>query len=247
MSQLRLLGVRQAGVVGCVVAAALTGLVGPGAPTAAAAPPAGVLAACAWTPEILPTLGSGLGEIRGADAAGTVWAGVAVDRLGVHAALWRGGAITDLGTSVTGAAEALDVSRQGVAVGDIRDADGFSKPMMWRNGQSIRLALPPNSTGGSASGINDAGLIVGGVDLAGVPHAVAWLVRSPDRFADLGTAGGAGTGLSGVSADGTLAGQTTRNDVDVALTGTLRTGLRALPGTAPAENVTAGPTIWACR
>jgi uncharacterized membrane protein len=198
-------------------------------------------AGCSWQVSALPSLvPGGFAEVLGADPSGVFWSGLSrgADDHG-HAVIWRNGQVTDLGTSAAGEARAMDVNRQGVVVGDRLEPSGFATPTMWRNGQVVALALPPQALGGFAMGINDAGQIVGEIDFDGSAHAATWLVRSPGRVVDLGDAGGGFASLSAVTETGVLAGATTIGENQVAITGTVSQGLRELPATGPSLSTSA--------
>jgi uncharacterized membrane protein len=234
---------RRAGLVGGLGVVALVVSQGTGTAAPAADPahqPAAV--GCAWVPTMLPALPSGESAgINGTDGAGT-WAGYAFEGGVGHAALWQGGQIVDLGTPLGGYSQANDVNRQGIAVGNSMDADGFPHAVMWRNGQVVRLAEPPGGSA-EANAINDDGLIVGagGSATGETPtHALAWPADAPDRYIDLGAVNGTSTYLYGVSERGVLAGTAVGNPSS-AVTGTVRRGLRTLTGTtADAETFAYG-------
>lgn len=210
--------------------AAVAGLLGSAVAAGAEPTPPRLPRPCGWVPQTLPRpAGSESAEILGGDAAGTVWAGEATDPdQQQHAVLWRNGQPAGLGG--TGESLAVDVNRNGVAVGQRLGQNGLFTPMLWRDGQAISLAVPSGSSGGRATGINDAGLIVGEVDFGEDPHAAAWSADHPEQVTDLGTAGGVIATLHGVSEAGVLAGETTSTTAQRALTGTVSGGLRALPG-----------------
>jgi uncharacterized membrane protein len=190
-----------------VVTGVAATLLGTATTTAAPAEPAvRPVRPCVWTPQLLPKLpGGGPAEILGGDAGGTIWAGEG-GATSQHAMLWRNGQPVDLGAGTGDAAIAYDVNRSGVAVGE-QAVGGFARPVLWRDGQLVSLAVPAGFVGGVANGINDAGLIVGEVDSSGAEHAAAWLADRPDQVIDLGTAGGDRATLHGVSEEGVLAGE----------------------------------------
>jgi hypothetical protein len=231
---------RLVGVVGCLTAGLVTG---PGGPAVAQD---GAAEACSWAVEALPVLPGGRSaEIDGVDPSGRFWSGSATDADSrSHAVIWQAGQIIDLGTSPGGVAIARDVNGRGTAVGVFADAGSTARPALWRDGQLIALAMPADAVGGSALGVNNAGLIVGFVDFIGAKHAAFWWDRAPDRVTDLGAGGLQFAQLEGVSETGVLAGQTDGQDqtgaqLKQALTGTVRGGLRTLPGTVAGTLTTA--------
>lgn len=213
------------GAAAALLGAATTATAEPGRPPVLPVRP------CVWTPQLLPKLpGGGPSEILGGDAGGTVWAGEG-GATSQHALLWRNGQPVDLGTGAAGAAIAYDVNRSGVAVGE-QAVGGFARPVLWRDGQLAQLAVPPGFVGGVASGIDDAGLIVGEIGAPFSEHAAAWAADRPEQVIDLGTAGGDRAMLNGVSESGVFAGVTIARGAETALSGTVSGGLSTLPGTA---------------
>jgi probable HAF family extracellular repeat protein len=103
-----------------------------------------------------------------------------------HPAIWRDGAVIDLGLpegGFIGAARAIN--RRGVVVGD-RDGHAFR----WENGTMAALPSLIPSGGTFALDVDESGLLVAGESmsdpnaLGGAPHAVVWLAGRP---IDLGT------------------------------------------------------------
>jgi probable HAF family extracellular repeat protein len=78
----------------------------------------------------------------------------------VHASKWQAGSVIDLGSIGTATSVANAVNSAGDAAGNI--AVNFSnRPALFANGTVTQIALLPVFTSGTASGINDAGLVVG--------------------------------------------------------------------------------------
>jgi hypothetical protein len=195
--------------------------------------------ACTWAAQMLPTVPTAepsIGAVIGTDGRRT-FAGYS----GEHAVLWRDGRLIDLGQGV-----AADVNRSGDAVGAQSDSSFTNHATLFRAGTAIRLAEPVNAGETRATGINDAGLIVGtGViwgETMGASHALVWSAGTPGTVTDLGTLDGDqnnGTTLVGVNEQGTLIGNVfnAETGTHAGVTGTVSTGLRALPAGTPGANV----------
>jgi uncharacterized membrane protein len=209
--------------------------------SASAAPAAGhpaprLAADCTWTAQLLPSLvDGGFSQIHGTDGAAT-WAGVADDAgFNDHAALWRNGRLIRLAEPADAqSTQANDVNRRGTAAGFSTVAGGRAHALEWRDGRAIRLAEPAGAVDSQATGINDAGLIVGWATLAdNYTHPVVWSADRPGQARVLASTPGRFTYLRGVSETGVLVGVQTDFSTQDALVGTVRTGLRVLPGTVP--------------
>jgi probable HAF family extracellular repeat protein len=104
-----------------------------------------------------------------------------------HAALWRDGTITDLGTlgGLISTTSSLNDADQ--VAGDSETADGQTHAFLWDNGTMTDLG----TLGGEfsrANGINDAGQVVGGAETAdGTNHPFLW---ENGTMTDLGTVPG---------------------------------------------------------
>ncbi|MDQ1292727.1 MAG: hypothetical protein QG608_607 [Actinomycetota bacterium] len=208
-------------------------------------PPSAPPHAGIWRIWPLPTIPdafpSGAAFIDGTDGSRT-FAGSCGDR----AALWRDGKVINLGVSGT----ALDVNRHGDAVGFQIDDQMSMRAALWHEGVTTWFAGPPGMGASHATGVNDAGLVVGWAQVpdparaGGSVHAMVWSTASPSAFQDLGTLDENPTEtafLTGVSEDGTLVGYTVNQDtfVERAVIGTARTGLHELFGTVPGFSVQA--------
>jgi uncharacterized membrane protein len=210
--------------------------------SAASAAPIQAAAGCDWTVHTLPGLpGGSRAEILGTDGSRT-WAGSATDAGFVqHAVLWRNGQVVDLGTPLGGDSVAKDVNRLGIAVGSSDEGTGPQHAEMWVGTHAVRLGEPAGAFDSTATGINDAGEIVGwatmGDDFSA--HPVVWSVLRPGAARDLGTPAGTSTFLNGVSETGVLAGTRTAFPDQNAVTGTALTGLHVLPGTSAGALTTA--------
>jgi uncharacterized membrane protein len=235
--------VRRAAIrLGGITLAGAAALVGVGGPADAAPYPnrAGQLA-CTWAAQVLPTMPTAefaANGVNGTDGDET-FAGYSNG----HAVLWRDGRLIDLGG---GGAE--DVNRGGDAVGVQLDSNYVPHATLFRAGTAIRLAEPANASETRATGINEAGFIVGaGVIVRGTEgtfHALVWSARTPGSVTDLGTLHGDeanGIRLVGVNERGMLIGNAfnANTGTSTAVIGTVRGGLRALPGSAPAASTTA--------
>src|SRR5437588_2631371 len=147
-------------------------------------------------------LGSGFGAVSINNA------GLVAGSPNGHAAVWKDGAVTDLGTLGGAASKANDVNDLGQVVGSADTADGAhhgflvtpedtdadGKPDLWfrdsdlDGSNDLMTALPAP---GEARGINNLGQVVGGYsgDIFGT-SARAFLWDSTAGARDLGTFGG---------------------------------------------------------
>jgi probable HAF family extracellular repeat protein len=87
------------------------------------------------------------------------------DELPLHALLFEGGALTDLGRfEATDNVEARDLNEQGHAVGTIYPASGYHHAFLWADGVMVDLHDPATIPGpaSTATAINESEAIVGG-------------------------------------------------------------------------------------
>jgi probable HAF family extracellular repeat protein len=96
-----------------------------------------------------------------------------------HAALYSGGAVTDLGTLGGNSSEALGISDSGVIVGDaqlplVQVQGGYPSHAFAYDGTLHDLGVLPGGFSSSATAINASGTIVGWSGLSGGTHAVVW-------------------------------------------------------------------------
>lgn len=107
-----------------------------------------------------------------------------------HAAVRKGGVITDLGFN----GYATDVNNSGVVCG-VDTSDGTNRPFVWNNGVKTILSLDGNTTG-IANAINNSGAVVGSFSFDGSSKAfVAGLGGSAKNI-------GAPSGVNYISATG---------------------------------------------
>ena len=107
----------------------------------------------------------------------------------------------------------FDVSNTGTVVGSSSFNQAGGLPFYWTNaGGAVEIPLPANTSGGSARGVNDSGMVVGN---AGGTFAVPWLFDGTQTYAleDLITNLGdwdlnmnTSSGADGISANGTIVG-----------------------------------------
>jgi probable HAF family extracellular repeat protein len=160
------------------------------------------------------------------------WATDAADR--GHVLLWRNGKVTDLGRL------RLEFDEPGEAIGE-RGEIVTAGPVLWRDGKSRRLAMPPGWTGVGVVDINGRGQIVGEGELRYERHAFLW---EAGRVTDLGW----GTDASAINEAGQVVGDAYTGDQVVrafVLQGGKLTDLGALSGhlTSRAVAITDGGLI----
>jgi probable HAF family extracellular repeat protein len=109
-----------------------------------------------------------------------------------HAALWRNGVITDLGTLGGTYSHATGINAAGQVVGRSTTSSGVEYGFIWERGTMRSLGAPPGEAYTVALGINPAGVIVG----AGEWGLLTWErgVAAPLPFPD-GTSQCSGGGI----------------------------------------------------
>jgi probable HAF family extracellular repeat protein len=83
-----------------------------------------------------------------------------------HAFLWENGRMRDLGTlrrfpAALSSSEATAINERGQVVGDSLVRPGVRHAFLWENGEMLDLGTLPGDTESGATGINDAGDVVG--------------------------------------------------------------------------------------
>jgi uncharacterized membrane protein len=172
-------------VAGAAAAVVLPAGMAVAAPGAAAIRPA---AACSWRLDTRLPIPTGMTEATilatdgVADFAGTA-SNRNVDDL-FHAVVWRGGQVSLLPTPLGAGSMAFGMNRRGDVVGVVQPADfGPSQPVLWHNGQLIRLGVAAPDISANPRDINDAGLIVGEAYVPSEDNrAIAWSADAPSKF-----------------------------------------------------------------
>jgi uncharacterized membrane protein len=205
---------------------------------------------CTWVIDELPLpAGWSAGYVYNSDRHDS-FAGYGVDADGRSRPLvWHDGAVTVLDAPGSVGAVAQDVNSRGDVVGLVYGEDIPTHGVLWRGGQVIDLPSLPGGDFAVPTAINDAGLIVGYAAGADASHAVAWSAQSPQSIQDLGVVAGSAY-LTDVSEQGTVVGWTESTGEEwqqQAIAGTVREGLKTLPGPVSGTNsiarAAAGPYI----
>lgn len=126
----------------------------------------------------LGTLGGTTSTACGINDRGQVTGKSALASGQLHAFLWQGGVMTDLGTLPGRAfSGARSINNRGQVVGDSSPAGGPPfEAALWENGGVTDLGALPGGSRSFAIGINNRGQIVGGARTAGnlLVHAFLW-------------------------------------------------------------------------
>jgi hypothetical protein len=207
------------------------------APSGAAALPA---AACTWRLDTRLPLPPGLtsGTISATDGAAD-FAGSASNRSVSDlsfAVVWHAGQVTRLPTPIGSGSMAFGMNSRGDVVGALIGLSGPNIPVLWRNGQVIRLGVESPDVSASARDINDAGVIVGeALPLTSGNHAIAWSADEPSKFSYVASPGDE-SWLVSVTETNSVVGYYATASQTVPATGTVAGGLQGLPLPAGASN-----------
>ncbi|HVQ93355.1 MAG TPA: hypothetical protein VMU51_20110 [Mycobacteriales bacterium] len=172
-------------IAGAAAAVVLPAGMAAAAPGAAATRPA---AACSWRLDTRLPIPTGMAEATITATDGVAdFAGIAANRSVddlFHAVVWRGGRVSLLPTPLGAGSMAFGMNRRGDVVGVIQPADfGPSQPVLWRDGQVIRLGVAAPDISANPRDINDAGLIVGEAFVPSEDNrAIAWSADTPSKF-----------------------------------------------------------------
>jgi probable HAF family extracellular repeat protein len=124
---------------------------------------------------------------------------------GVHAVLWNGDSITDLGTLGGEGSIATAINNNGQIVGSSLQEEGGSRAFLWEDDEMSNLGvLPEGGDASYATDINSAGQVVGLVEGYGDQGRIAFLWQN-DEMIDLNT-------LIPADSDWVLLGATAIND-----------------------------------
>jgi probable HAF family extracellular repeat protein len=125
----------------------------------------------------LGTLGGSSGEAWSINEAGQI-AGSSntTNDEAKHATLWNSGAIIDLGTLGGTTSNAFSIDNLGQIVGkSLLTGDAISHATLWNVDGSAPVDLGSLGVGSVAEAVNDAGIVVGGSNMAdGSEHATLW-------------------------------------------------------------------------
>ncbi|GAA2367054.1 hypothetical protein Cme02nite_29270 [Catellatospora methionotrophica] len=137
-----------------------------------------------------------------------------------HAFRWKDGVMIDLGTLGGTRSGAAAVNNNGWIVGGSTLSSGAMRPFLWRPGLGM---IDLGSLGGEsfATGVNDAGMVVGQYVLAGELRGFRWV---NGVLSDLNTPDGTGFKASGVNKNGKISG------THVSQPATWKNGLTVLSG-----------------
>lgn len=150
------------------------------------------------TATVLPLPPGVDGQVEGTDGYGT-YVGV----VGSHGALWRHGALTDLGAGFL----AWDLNRQGTIVGVAPGANNVGHAAVLRHGVITMLPEPAGAIGSFTRGIDEHGNVVGSVLSADFDtRAVAWPADRPGTVVMLSTPDDAQSNATGIDAQGRISG-----------------------------------------
>jgi probable HAF family extracellular repeat protein len=123
----------------------------------------------------LGTLGGSSGIAFGINDGGQVVGSSATAQGVTHAFLWQNGTMTDLNAGSDAQTEAYAINASGLVVGARFRAEALRQAVFWENGVMTDLPTLGTEDDNLATGINDAGQIVGWtVTRDGATHATLW-------------------------------------------------------------------------
>jgi hypothetical protein len=238
---------RRTYLVPLVVAVVLTGAVGPAGPAAAgpaAEPVGGAAPGCAWRLDTWLPIPAGFtsGSVSGTDGA-DVFVGTAssfdfvdISTFVSQAVVWRGGRMSVLPTPAGSSSFGYAVNRRGDVAGAVFPSAGQPGPMrpvLWRHGVPVELAVPTDADWAIARDVNDSGLIAGVAIVADGSHLpLLWSATQPNSFRVVQAPAGFNL-VNALTEHGVLAGVTSSVDEPVIrsrpIAGTEAGGLHLVP------------------
>ncbi|GAB3276837.1 type 1 glutamine amidotransferase family protein [Kineosporia babensis] len=185
--------------------------------------------ACTYAPHWLP-VPDGFNDVRAYDSRNGVTVGSGMGGDGrEHALRWENG-VVDVLDVPSGWGSASQVNKHGVILG----YDDLG-PVVWKNGEPIRLELPEGAQQSVVAGLSDSGIVAATATIEERRHGLLWSIENPEQAIDLGHGAG-DLDLSGVSPAGLMVGEareTAEGAVRRAVSGTPTTGFAPLAGLDP--------------
>jgi probable HAF family extracellular repeat protein len=125
-----------------------------------------------------------------------------------HAAVFSGGAVTDLGTLGGNTSKALGINDSGITVGDAAGAGQNYTHAFYYDGTMHDIGTLGGGLSSSATAINSSGVIVGHADTTANPGGEEPFSWSGGVMTDLGNLGGTAAGANAINSSGQIVGWT---------------------------------------